>query len=165
MFFFFALPSRLIPHHFTCRNTPTLAGETLRQCQAFKWANTMCFFSDLINVPIKRKENWLPKGDFARAVLIKSGKHEWCVSWSAVTAASFLGGEAEASREYILTSNRRVRWRFRWTLSGYQPLGFFFFCHRLAAQWSCVKHAHKQKRRKVLLVSSACLKRLSIEYT
>lgn len=46
----------------------------LQQCQAFKWANTMCFFPppDLINAPIKKKENWLPKGNFARALLIKS---------------------------------------------------------------------------------------------
>lgn len=35
----------------------------------------MCF-SDLINASIKKKENWLPKGSFAQALLIKSGKHE-----------------------------------------------------------------------------------------
>lgn len=103
-FFLSFLSSSLpIPHQFTCRNTPTLAEGTLRRCQAFKWANTMCFFSppDLINAPIKRKENWLPKGDFARAALIKSGKHEWCASWSDVTAAS---SPAERRRPHASTS-------------------------------------------------------------
>lgn len=38
--------------------------------------NVLFFFfffgPDLINAPIKKKENWLPKGNFARALLIKS---------------------------------------------------------------------------------------------
>lgn len=107
LFSFFSSPNpppRLLLH-CTCRNTPALAGR-FGGVKLFKWANTMCFFffPDLINAPIKRKENWLPKGDFAEAALIKSWKHEWYASWSDVTAGSLVCTEKKVEASHASTS-------------------------------------------------------------
>lgn len=49
----------------------------------------------------------------------------------------FPGGDVEASRKYIPTSKHRVRWGFRWTLSGYQSSSMTL-SYRYTQTWKIV---------------------------